>query len=522
MKLLKLIILLTFIFIINNKLSSQINLEWEQFHYGNSVWNTGLSIDQENNIYLSGLNLNKAFLIKYSNVGTFIWGINIPEINYTNISSTNILTDSNNNIYIIGNQAGINIIHKYSSNGNFIWGDTLNLGEYSLGSYTFTLDNNSNIVIIKSLDGLGGGFLIYKYSPDGTTLWYKKCHLPIIGYVAACKIDNNNSIYITGSTYGSFDDILTIKYNENGDSIWSKTYITGNYDHVFDISIDNSNKITITGESESQISGNYGKMTTIKYNSDGTELWNKKYSINSVSSDYGVSVKSDNLGNTYVAGNCINLVGNYDIVTIKYNQYGDSIWVKQFDSDYHFDDKVYDFIMDSLDNIYITGYSVKQNNKKEIILLKYTKNGELIRSMNYINSASLSGAYLLKDKNNNIIVSGSNLLNLSSNFSVCLKYSQVIGIKNISQFSTNHFNLYQNYPNPFNPVTNMIYDLLKDTEVTIKVFDLLGNVVFYVNEYKRAGSYEVRFDGSNLASGIYFYQMFADGFTDTKKMVLLK
>ena len=84
------------------------------------------------------------------------------------------------------------------------------------------------------------------------------------------------------------------------------------------------------------------------------------------------------------------------------------------------------------------------------------------------------------------------------------------------------YKLYQNYPNPFNPTTSIKYEIPKNAEITIKIYDLLGKEVFSLNEYKQAGSYEVKFDGSNLASGMYFYSLEANGFKDVKKMVLLK
>ncbi len=84
------------------------------------------------------------------------------------------------------------------------------------------------------------------------------------------------------------------------------------------------------------------------------------------------------------------------------------------------------------------------------------------------------------------------------------------------------YKLFQNYPNPFNPTTTIKYEIPKDAEVTIKVYDLLGREVFSINEYKKAGSYEVKFDGSNLASGMYFYSFEVNRYKDTKKMVLLK
>jgi photosystem II stability/assembly factor-like uncharacterized protein len=85
------------------------------------------------------------------------------------------------------------------------------------------------------------------------------------------------------------------------------------------------------------------------------------------------------------------------------------------------------------------------------------------------------------------------------------------------------FSLSQNYPNPFNPITKINYALPKKSNVTIKVFDILGRLVkTLVNETKDAGYYTITFDGTGLSSGIYFYTIEAGSFRDSKKMVLVK
>jgi len=93
----------------------------------------------------------------------------------------------------------------------------------------------------------------------------------------------------------------------------------------------------------------------------------------------------------------------------------------------------------------------------------------------------------------------------------------------------NEFSLSQNYPNPFNPSTTIRYSIPNviageaKQSVVLKVYDILGNVVAtLVNEQKSAGNYEVKFNASNLSSGIYFYKLQSGSFVQTKKFILIK
>ena len=92
------------------------------------------------------------------------------------------------------------------------------------------------------------------------------------------------------------------------------------------------------------------------------------------------------------------------------------------------------------------------------------------------------------------------------------------------------YKLYQNYPNPFNPVTKIRYNIPsvistggRNLKVTLKVYDILGReITTLVNEEKPSGSYEVEFNGSKYASGVYFYQLKTGNYLETKKMILIK
>jgi photosystem II stability/assembly factor-like uncharacterized protein len=113
-----------------------------------------------------------------------------------------------------------------------------------------------------------------------------------------------------------------------------------------------------------------------------------------------------------------------------------------------------------------------------------------------------------------------------------------VNVQNISSEIPSSFSLSQNYPNPFNPNTKIKFELPSVAEplwrkvygvsrgvglVKLNVFDITGREVqTLVNEKLQPGTYETNFDGSNLTSGVYFYKLMTDGFTETRRMVLLK
>ena len=104
-------------------------------------------------------------------------------------------------------------------------------------------------------------------------------------------------------------------------------------------------------------------------------------------------------------------------------------------------------------------------------------------------------------------------------FNGSFEYSNILDV----EIAPSVFSLSQNYPNPFNPNTKISWQSPVSSWQTLIVFDVLGNeVATLVNEYKPAGKYDVEFDATGLNSGVYFYQLKAGSFIQTKKMILMK
>ncbi len=132
-----------------------------------------------------------------------------------------------------------------------------------------------------------------------------------------------------------------------------------------------------------------------------------------------------------------------------------------------------------------------------------------------LSAGGLNSIYFL-DKNSGWIAGNNGII-----------YTTVTGgltdVQNISTEIPSVYSLKQNYPNPFNPRTVISFQLPAVSNVKLRVYDITGKeVAMLVNERLQAGTYETTFDGSGLNSGVYFYKLITDGFTETKKMILLK
>jgi photosystem II stability/assembly factor-like uncharacterized protein len=110
-----------------------------------------------------------------------------------------------------------------------------------------------------------------------------------------------------------------------------------------------------------------------------------------------------------------------------------------------------------------------------------------------------------------------------TNTGLISKNDGIVGVTPVSSEVPSSFNLSQNYPNPFNPSTTIKFSIPSSSEVTVKIYDMLGNeVMTVVNEHLQAGVYSTSVNASNLASGVYFYSIKAGNFVETKKMSLVK
>lgn len=183
------------------------------------------------------------------------------------------------------------------------------------------------------------------------------------------------------------------------------------------------------------------------------------------------------------------------------------------------------FIINQLQVVKGDGYSIKNN-----LYLKnaYDKSGDI---KNKITSADGNYEIITKDNNADFVFLNTKDTgqNLKSYFVISaagryqdsgIKETKIINSKSALPVK---YNLFDNLPNPFNPVTNIKFEIPINGIVKLTVFDITGREIkLLLDEFKIAGQYNVKFDGSNYSSGIYFYKMEINDYTETKRMILIK
>lgn len=162
-----------------------------------------------------------------------------------------------------------------------------------------------------------------------------------------------------------------------------------------------------------------------------------------------------------------------------------------------------------------TGYAVGQNH-----YLIATKNGSTWEIQNpLITDGHLTSVHFVNDLTGWIV----GVSYLGGIIRKTTTGGLITSTKNISQNTPEKYFIYQNYPNPFNPFTNIKFDIPKSSHVNIIVYDVLGKeITTLVNEKLSSGSYEVEWNATHYASGVYFYALKTEEYNIAKKLVLIK
>lgn len=434
-----------------------------------------------------------------------------PQVSNTNKNLSSVKFSDMNTGYAVGDDGSI----LKTTNGGINWNNKT----------SYLLNNENNIIQVIKFLNINTGYLfgyagLIAKSTDGGTSWTEQKSNTTNNLMRACFLDDDN---IWAAGYNG-----TLLKTINGGGNWSVIPFP-NTSRITGIHFPNNNTGYVSTQSTERVlkTTNGGLNWFSPIISQQIQYGNNIFFINSqtgfIVSNSGLINKTENGGFFWMPyyhtlsrdfsdiffinsntgwvcgdGGIILKTTNTGVQWIQQNMLGQPLLKIMFvDEDNGWAAGLY-------------GYLLKTTNGGQNWYRVLSGTDHWLQDIFFINQTTgwiVGGNDVLKTTNGGVVVS----MNIEEN-SVPLNYS-----------------LHQNYPNPFNPVTRIKFDLPKQSNAKVIIYDLLGReITTLVNEQLNSGSYAVEWDGSSYASGVYFYALIAEDpsttlrVTETKRMVLIK
>ena len=423
-----------------------------------------------------------------------------------------------------------------------------------------------------------------KYSASGERIW-RRLYAPFTMQqvaVTGTAVDRTQNIYVTGHAQrypGNNYQIVTLKYDSSGTMQWNAVFdgpvIGGDStDYANAIAVDSAGNVYVAGTTGPWSSSN---IVVVKCNQVGIQQWVQYYNGPSDSTDAASDIAVDPSGDVYVVGRSNGPGTGNDITVLKLRGSDGTLqWIDRYDGSGHGDDQAIACIFTG-EALYVSGSVSAEHSLSNAILLKYGSSGSRSVLLQYSGTTGIAyGGGLCEDQMGFLYFGGRCFGALGNDESYAFKLDKSAGITWEAHYSVNsaiptfpvdlvpigngglaisgYFGttgfyryfvakigeipssvpgdigtlpvlaqLYQNYPNPFNPSTSIRYGLPRQSHVSLTVFNILGQRVAQLVEGEvEPGYHDVKFDAASLSSGVYFCRLQADGFVQTRKLLLLK
>ena len=423
---------------------------------------------------------------------------------------------------------------------------------------TMTIDNFDNVYVTGMSWGSAGGydFATIKYNSMCEQQWVGRYNGPgnYTDKPNSITVDALGNVYVTGYSFGtgSNDDYATVMYNSSGVEKWLQRYEgPGNgIDAANSLAVDGSGNVYVTGWSAGISSGTYD-YATIKYRQlpdapsglGAAADFSRKIQLSwndNANNENGFKIeKSVNGGTNWNllvtlpantvsfldTGLTINSIYHYRVFS--FNSFGSSAY-----SNVAFDTAMSNNPVDNI-NLLISmvnnlNYSgILNQGQTNSLIVKLNSAKSKIQEGKFNTAINQLGAFINQVNgfiNGRILTiqQGQPLINLANSIIEVLRESDKTVAINSTETPA-EFSLHNNYPNPFNPVTKIKFDIANTGNAIIIIYDMLGKEVkVLLNSKLEPGTYETSFNASNYPSGVYFYRLVTDFYTNTKKMIFVK
>jgi len=417
---------------------------------------------------------------------------------------------------------------KINSDGDTLW--TATYGEFDRRDYgrdiTETYDNCLAILGHGRIASTSEDYRVRLFKADslGNEIWVKNFYG--IGSLNTQRIIETNDHGFAIAGYTDDKDVFLIRTDSLGDSLWSQTFGGVDDDIAYDLCQTSDDGFMIVGTTESFGAGSYD-IYVIKTLSDGTEDWSATFGTDSYEEGRAIAKTHD--GHYMIAGSYVNL--NTDVYLIKIQENGDTLWTKSTGQSAANDNPI--GITATADHGFLVAgknYNVI-NYHNDMYLLKIDANGDSLWSYSYITSTHDEARIAYQAADGNTYLFGTRAPTSSGEYRDywAIAFDDALAVDDgEDETQPDGYSLSHNYPNPFNPSTTIEYNVVSRSDVTIDIYNIIGQKLStLVNEIKPAGKYKITWDGlhqngTQAASGIYFYRFRAGEYEETHKMILIK
>jgi hypothetical protein len=528
---------------------AQVDTMWTSRYSGAAGYNDtpcDVTVDNIGNVYATGFTsvggpsvFTKDYAtIKYNASGDSVW-LNTYNGPWSKDDyPIGVELSANNDVYICGSSMGMDAtfdygLVKYNNDGLTQWIRHANgpWGDHDHPT-AFLVDDSGDIYVT----GFTNGALTYqdimtiKYSSIGDTVWIRTYnHVADKNDVAGgIAVDIEGNLYIVGRSwdYVTKDDCVTLKYDTLGNEIWIARYngISDSSDNAIACAIDDSGFVYVTGTS--WVPGSGHDIVTIKYDSGGDTVWTRFYNGSANDNDYPAVIATDGLGNVYVAGYCKET--NVDYCTIKYDNSGNELWVAHYDGPGNGIDRARAMAIDDSGNVYVTGESFGAGTIYDYATVKYNSNGSEVWIARYNGPAnSTDKAYALAvDNNGYVYVTGESFGGPGAYMDyLTIKYSQETGVEEIIAKKCLPA---MSIRNPiFLNESEIAFTLSEPDNLALQIYDIQGRLIkTLVNAYFEEGEYYIRWMGHDthkreVPAGVYLVRLMTSSNEITQKIIKL-
>ncbi|NQV49608.1 MAG: SBBP repeat-containing protein [Candidatus Marinimicrobia bacterium] len=406
-------------------------------------WASDIAVDSSLNVTVTGVSFADPsgfdyVTIQYDSTGELSWLTRYSStLNYGYDEATSLILDGQGYVIVTGvtqSSDGTDdiVTVKYDSSGSALW-ETQYAGGETVDDIALHLavDGNDAVIVGGSAitDTSLENYAIIKYQSDGTNAWNSEYDGPgnssNIGSVIAT--DSQSNVFVAGIEISpeTGADLTLMKYDTSGLMEWVLAFngAADGDDVPLDIITDNDGNVIVTGFSEGTDTDR--DILTMKYSSDGDQLWLATYDGPRSYDDEGSAIAVDPVGNIYVTGHSSGNFTNYDFTTIKYDVFGNEVWVARYVGPNYGSDAAEDIVLDADGNVYVTGYSYRMGTNLDFATVKY----DILGSEEWV--ARYNGPVNLNDYANaigldaagNVYVTGSSIGSELTDDFTTIKYS---------------------------------------------------------------------------------------------------